>query len=296
VGRTVLRDRTTWDGATRRDEVRVSPVPGPEGNVTQVVEVWRDITDRRSAEARAADYQRLASLGMLASGFSHEVNTPLSSIDTCLAAIERLIGRAAKEAAPDCGPLLEYARVARAQVERCGTITRQFLQLARGNALSREIIDLPDAVDVVQRLVAPTAQDAGIAVTVTPPPSDKLPPVLANRAAVQQVLLNLSLNAVHASDPGQRVVFAFTLTPDAVEITVSDAGTGIPAEDVGRIFEPFFSRRPGGVGLGLFVSQGFAHGWGGRLRLVSSTPGQGTTFSVLFPRADPGGDPEAGAP
>jgi PAS domain S-box-containing protein len=276
---TGICSRAGSDGSERLEEVRASPVHGQDGGVTHVVEVWRDITDRRSAEARLANYQRMVSLGMLASGFSHEVNTPLASIDTCLHAITRLCGAEGPLAERARGEVLEYVRIASKQVERCGGITQQFLHLARGKTLDREVVELPAMAAAVARLATPTAKEAGVTIEVEP--ASSFPSVLANGSAVQQVLLNLLLNAIHASSRGQVVRVSFR-AEDEIQLLVHDEGKGISAEDLPRVFEPFFSRREQGIGLGLFVSLNFARGWGGDLR-PASAPGAGTTFTVVFP-------------
>jgi signal transduction histidine kinase len=221
----------------------------------------------------------MVSLGMLASGFSHEVNTPLASIDTCLHAITRLCGAEGPLAERARGEVLEYVRIASKQVERCGGITQQFLHLARGKTLDREVVELPAMAAAVARLATPTAKEAGVTIEVEP--ASSFPSVLANGSAVQQVLLNLLLNAIHASSRGQVVRVSFR-AEDEIQLLVHDEGKGISAEDLPRVFEPFFSRREQGIGLGLFVSLNFARGWGGDLR-PASAPGAGTTFTVVFP-------------
>ena len=267
---TAIRTRRAADGLERIEEVRASAVLGPDGSITAVVELWRDITDRRSAEARLASYQRMASLGMLASGFSHEVNTPLASVETCLDAIGRR--------APD-DDVLDYVRVAREQVERVGAITRQFLELARGSSIAREVVELREQGALVARLAGPMARRAGVAVSVE---NDGGPvTVVANRGAIQQVLLNLVLNAIAASDRGGSVRITYPPS-EPVEVHVEDSGRGIAPEDRPRLFEPFFSRRPNGTGLGLFISQNLARAWGGDVRLVTTSPRVGTTFGVVF--------------
>jgi signal transduction histidine kinase len=276
---TVIRKRRSTGGAERTEEIRASPVYGDDGKAAYVVEVWRDITDRRSAEAQLAEYQRLVSLGMLASGFSHEVNTPLASISTCLDGIKRTCAEGEALAGEGLAQVREYARIAATQVQRCGAITQQFLRLARGKTLAREAVDLRATAEVVARLAEHTAREAGVAIEVAG--AGDLPAVIANESAVQQVLLNLVLNAVEASDKGQRVRIAFN-AGDCVQVKCQDQGKGIAPEDIARVFEPFFSRRERGTGLGLFVSLGLARGWGGDI-LVDSALGSGSTFTVIFP-------------
>ncbi len=273
-----LRTRVLADGSTRQEEVLASPVLSDDGTVTHVVEVWRDITERRSAEARMAEYQRLVSLGMLASGFSHEVNTPLASIGTCIDGIRRLLKSGSMGSGPDRTTMVELADIAATQVQRCGGITHQFLQLARGEAFSLEAVSLEQCVSTAVRLSRHKAEASGIRVDVAgcPPASS----VLANAAAVLQVLLNLVMNAIEACQPGGRVEISFATAP-APAIIVQDDGCGISQEDVASIFEPFFTRKKRGTGLGLFVSLNLARRWGGDIE-VKSQAGRGTTFTVTF--------------
>jgi PAS domain S-box-containing protein len=286
-GKTVTAVRTRIDevGQTHHEELRASPVYAPDGALDGVVEVWRDITDRRSAEARLAEYQRLASVGMLASGISHELNTPLGSIGTCLDAIERHASVPHESLNP--ARIQHYAQVASSEVRRCGTITRQFMNLARGQTPEREIIDLRATAELVAKLARSTAQIRGVVIHIDK--HGETPPVLANGSAVQQVLLNLLINAVEASQSGSQVhvhfhtIAAADGQPGRLEIHVEDRGSGIEPQDALRVFEPFFSRRQRGSGLGLFVSLNLARGWGGDLRIVRTRVGEGTVFGVCFP-------------
>ena len=265
------------DGAEPRyEEVRASTIRNKEGRILHVVEVWRDITDRRTAEARMADAQRMAALGMLASGFSHELNTPLGTILVCLDGLVR----AAERGGSSAEHVLQMAGIAREQVLRCRGITQQFLRLARGGERAHDdALELDAAVRSILRLVAPTATDRGIEVASRPTAGPIT--VRANEAHVQQVLMNLLINAIQACERGGRVDVGIEVGAE-IRVTVCDTGCGITPEDESRIFDPFFSARAGGTGLGLFLSRDFARGWGGDVR-VASTSARGSTFWVTFP-------------
>ena len=273
-------ERPGVDGTTRCEEVHASPIMGPSGTPAYVVEVWRDITERRATEAHLSESHRLASLGMLASGFSHELNTPLATTLTCVEGILR--DAMATDGRPlERSRLEENATLAREQILRCRGITQHFLRLSRGQSAAEDLVNLRATVADVARLIEPTARAHAVKIEVVSGAADIH--VRASDAELQHVLINLALNAVQASPPGGEV----TLRIDAAEqvrVRVIDRGCGIALENQKRIFEPFFSLRPGGTGLGLFLSINFVRSWGGDIT-VTSTPGGGSTFEVILPSA-----------
>ncbi len=267
------------DGSVRHEEVRASAVQ-VLGQTHYVVEVWRDITRRRLEEARLAESYRLASLGMLASGFSHEVNTPLA---TALACIEGMMGHLEEASALDPNFLRESASIAREQVLRCRAISSQFLRLARGGPGARTLCDLVAVAESAVRLARPVAREAGVRLVVERAGDPHL--VRAGEGAVQLVLLNLLVNAVEASQRGGQVEIAVRKVEGKVWVEVRDHGQGIAAQDLPRVFEPFFTTKERGTGLGLFLAREFAREWGGDIEVLTR-PGEGATFRVTFPPAE----------
>jgi two-component system sensor histidine kinase HydH len=265
------------DGTVRWEEVHASPVVAPSGELTQVVEVWRDISDRRVAEARLSESHRLASLGLLASGFSHELNTPLATVLMCVEGILR--ESRSSDASPGLPQIGQRAAVAREQVLRCRGITQHFLRLSRGQSASPAILDLFGSVEAAARLVVPTAGAHSVRILL-PAPVPGLN-VRADEAELQHVLINLLLNAIQASPEGG-VVSVEVVAGDPVRVRVVDRGCGIDPQHQARIFEPFFSMRDGGTGLGLFLSLNFVRRWGGDIT-VTSRVGQGAAFEVALP-------------
>ncbi len=276
-------ERPGADGTTRVEEVHASPIGGPSGTPAYVVEVWRDITERRAAETRLSESHRLASLGMLASGFSHELNTPLATTLTCVEGILRdAMGTDGRPL--DRDRIEDNAGLAREQILRCRRITQHFLRLSRGQTAADDLVDLRETVVAVARLIEPTARAHSVKIETIVDVGDIH--VRASDAELQHVLINLALNAVQASASGGEVTLALETT-DHIRIRVIDRGCGIAPEHQKRIFEPFFSLRRGGTGLGLFLSLNFVRHWGGDI-IVSSTPGGGSTFDVVLPAAASG--------
>jgi len=270
----------------RVHEVYASPVYSNDGDVVQVVEVWRDITERVREEERLAEIERLSALGILASGLSHEINTPLASTLTCA---EAILGRLDNEERNRGDPrnleaVRESADIIRQQVLRCRKITDQFLRFARGIPPSVETLDLLEVVRGVFQLAAPTARQSGIQLDLRGDPT--LPPVTANTEVVQHVVLNVLVNAIESFDGGGGTISAGFEVGDDVRLWIRDTGCGIPAEVQRRLFEPFHTQKPRGTGLGLFLSRTFIRRFGGDVRLKDSVVGKGSCVEIVFARGD----------
>jgi signal transduction histidine kinase len=141
------------------------------------------------------------------------------------------------------------------------------------------VVDLGPVIAAVARLIEPTARAHSVRVEVRPAPAGMH--VRADEAELQHTLINLLLNAVQASKAGGQVTVEAE-AGEQVRVRVIDNGCGIAADDQKRIFEPFFSARQGGTGLGLFLSLNFVRRWGGEIR-VESIVGRGSTFEVVLP-------------
>lgn len=273
-------------GKGRVHEVYASPVFDDSGSVTQVVEVWRDITERVREEEHLAEIERLSSLGVLASGLSHEVNTPLASTLTSSEAIlDQLDGVDLASLRPETVEAIrESAGIIRDQVLRCRKITDHFLRFARGIPPAIEPIDLQEVVRNIMALARPTAREAGIDLVLDG--DGPVPVVTANTEVVQHVVLNLLVNAIESfTEPGGRIVARFTID-DHVRLQIQDNGCGIPPAVQKHLFEPFRTQKPRGTGLGLFLSRTFMRRFNGDVRLVDSAPGRGSCIEVVFPRSD----------
>jgi Amt family ammonium transporter len=224
--------------------------------------------------------EKLAALGKLSAGIAHEIRNPLTSIKIL---IHSLADPDASDAARE-----KDLKVIEAEIERVNKIIRQFLDFARPRPPSLEPADARGLIAETLDLAGYEIESQGV--ELEREDENDLPPVAMDREQMKQVLLNLILNALQAMPRGGKLTIQTALRDfaregaagRAVEIRVKDTGGGIPAEIQNRIFEPFFSTKEEGIGLGLSVAQRIVEEHGGRIR-VESLEGQGTAFSVLLP-------------
>lgn len=238
----------------------------------------------RRREAAQRDFIRsaeLASIGELAAGFAHEINNPLAILAAEQTNITDLAAHS--EAGIAHGTeILESARRSKRQIERCGNITRKILQFARqGDASPAEVRlseKLPEAVKLMERQARVRNIDIDLSV------DEGLPAVFLDPVELEQVLVNLINNAMHAIEGRGRISIHACRETDSTLIEVKDTGRGIPPEQLDRIFEPFFTTKSvgQGTGLGLSVCYGIVGGWGGSLE-VDSRVGHGSTFLIRIP-------------
>jgi two-component system cell cycle sensor histidine kinase/response regulator CckA len=280
------------DGRDERTFLMVKfPLRDVDGEVSAVVTIATDITERRrSAEERAelehrlAQAQRLESVGQLAGGVAHDFNNLLSVILTC-------VGFATRELPADHPVRDDVEEIGRA-ADRAAALTRQLLMFSRREVVKPEVLDAGGLVRDLERLLNRTLSER-IALRITVGPG--LVPVLADRAQLEQVLVNLAVNARDAMPEGGTLAIAVGKAPDGVRITVVDDGAGMPEEVRDRAFEPFFTTKdPGqGTGLGLATVHGIVTDSGGTVD-IESAPGHGTTVTIFLPGCEePVRPPEA---
>ncbi len=260
------------------------------GEPDAVVAVARDATDRHRAEEQArqhlqslAHVSRVSSMGEMASAIAHEINQPLTAIANYAYACLRLLrgGRATGDEA------LEVMQRVASEAERAGEIVRKMRSFVRGEEGQVTAVDANFLVAEVLQLAAPEARQSGVELAQALAPG--LPEVLADSIQIQQVLLNLVRNAVEAivaGDSAQRTVRIETARgePGFVEIQVSDTGPGLAREALEKVFEPFHTTKPDGIGIGLALSRSIVDAHGGRL-WASASPGGGATFHLTLPIA-----------
>ncbi len=236
-----------------------------------------DMTKQRKLEDQLRKTERMAELGTLASGMAHEIGTPMNVI---LGRAELLM-RKAKDESTRRG--LETIVT---QVERITKIMNQLLSFARKRPSEQRDVDLVWAIGNVLDMLLEKFKRYGI--HVVKEYSSDLPRVLADSDHITQVLLNLLLNACQAMSEGGTLTLKLCPMGDMVELSVQDTGTGIPEDQVSKIFDPFYTTKAvgDGTGLGLTVVHGIIQENNGTIR-VNSIPGQGTTFIISLPVYSP---------
>ncbi len=278
-----IMSSTGPDGRERIIEIHASPLLGPDGTVNRAVEVRRDISERRQMEASLSHSERLASLGLLASGISHEINNPLGAIATSVEGLRRRIASGTDDLFGSPAFLDKtLARIAD-QVRRGRTVTDRLLKVARPPGSSRSLLEVNVVVEDVLGVLSHHIKNAGIAVRLDL--GAGLPPLSGDGSSLAQVVMNLTLNAVQAMEEmGGEMRIATSALDGSIQIEVEDSGCGIPAELLGRIYEPFFTTKPPGkgTGLGLFICHRIVTEMGGTIR-ARSEPGRGALFTVSLP-------------
>jgi two-component system, NtrC family, sensor histidine kinase HydH len=230
--------------------------------------------------------ERLAALGHLAAGVAHEVRNPLNAIGM---GIQRLQG----EFSPVEGEaeFRHLCTMIRGEVARLNGIVEEFLQLARVPALQREPVEVATLLHEVVALMEAEARAHAVRLTLRVPAG--LPALVVDPQQLKQALINLLLNAIQATPPGGAVQVTAAAETEALRLAVIDSGRGIAPDMLERIFDPYFTTRPQGTGLGLPIALRIIQAHGGTLD-VSSLLGRGTTVEVRLPIATPG--PEATPP
>ena len=254
--------------------VSITPLVGKSGERIGRLLLFDDVTQRERMEEQMSQTEKLTSLGLLAAGVAHEVNTPL-------AVISNYIQMLAKQM-PDGDPRHSIIEKIVKQTFRASEIVNNLLNFSRTGAGELADVDLNRVVEETLSLVAHPLKTSQI--RVVKQLTDGLPPVRGSANKLQQVFLNLFLNARDAMPTGGMLEVRTSAHNGSVEIEVVDTGNGIPREHIHKIFDPFFTTKATGrgTGLGLSVSYGIIKEHAGRID-VRSTPGRGTSFHVEFP-------------
>ena len=242
----------------------------------------RAFRELKDAQSRLVQGEKMAELGIFASGLAHEVRNPLNSISLQLARLERKTRGLEPSLA---GEITSLARIIREEVERLDALVSDFLLFSRPSQPDRKPTSLPGLVQEVVGLVAPEAQLASVSLKVRSVAAP-LPLLPLDAGRMKQVALNLVRNAIEAMPEGGNVTIECGLVDGRPQLVVHDTGPGIP---LGLdVFQLFVTTKPGGTGLGLAIAQQIVLEHEGELT-AENRPGQGASFTVTLPPIHPPG-------
>ena len=265
------------DGSWRWCQLTVYPWRRGDERIFGIEGVAEDITERKRMAQEMARSERLALAGQLASGLAHEIGTPLNVI---AGTAEYLLSDL-----PEDDPRRADMEIIGQEAHRVADLVRRLLGLGRERGEVRAPVEVHGLLDHTLRLLEYRLQKEHI--TVVKQYTPNLPPVWGVRQELEQVVLNLLVNAWHAMPDGGTITIATQHRDSQAVIAIADTGCGIPEGHMSRLFEPFFTTKPPerGTGLGLAVAHQLIAGHGGRIDIASQI-NQGTTVTVTLPLAE----------
>ncbi len=261
-------------------QLTVSRVLDAQEQVQGHVCIVRDLREYKRLRESLVQSEKMAAVGTLVAGLSHELNNPLGII---LGFAQGLLRKSSLDE-PSRMALLSIEK----QTQRCAGLVRALLDFSRKTELQRERIEVGAMLARVRELAGVQALRGQVRLEVLQSTADDLPRLEANMQELESALLNLIGNALDATPPGGRVYVGARVSParDGVELFVTDTGSGMSPDVLQRIFDPFYSTKPvgQGTGLGLSITRSIVEAHGGRID-VESAPGTGTTVRLRFPVA-----------
>lgn len=269
------------DGRPIYVNVTVSLVQWQDEGVRYAIVMLEDISARKEAQEALIQSEKLALTGKLAASLAHEINNPLQSVVGFLSLLEESL--AGDDVMTSKEEARAYTRIAIEEVKRAAGLVHQMRNLNRpSEPEDRESSDVNVLIERVVALSHKKSQEQHVQIIWEV--ADNLPLIPTVPDRIQQVFLNLTLNALEAMPEGGelRISAARTISPDGVGIRFADSGAGIAFADISSLFKPFHTTKATGMGLGLYISQRIIREHGGRID-VDSIPGKGAAFTVWLP-------------
>lgn len=269
-------------GENRYFDVTASPIFDPQGQ-TRALVFLRDVTVRRVQELQLVQAEKMSSIGMLAAGVAHEINNPLTSVaGYAEALLRRLRENPRLEENLGLEVFPEYLQVIMREAYRCKNIIDSLLTFSRRSDGSVGLVDINEVIDEVLDLVRNKASQEEVGIE-----EDRqrdIPRINADAAALRQVFMNLTMNAIQAIKGPGRIRIRTLAVDDEVMVEIRDSGCGIPPEHLDQIWDPFFTTKSvgDGLGLGLAITHSIIERHQGRIE-VASQVNRGCTFKVRLP-------------
>ncbi len=263
-----------FDKNDRKMYYSISTYPLIEhGDVIGAIEISRDISNEINVQKSLMHQEKMASIGRLSAGVAHEINNPLTTILTTTMLVQ--------EDLPKNDPIYNELETIAKETLRCRKIVTSLLNFARQN---KPVIQPHKINEIVMDSIILTHKQAAFKdISIEHDLANNIPKVPIDKGQIEQVLINLVLNAIDATEPGGTIFVktSWDESKQEVAVQVIDTGKGIDPGDIDRIFDPFFTTKGNGTGLGLALSHGIIEEHGGAIN-VESEPGYGTTFTILL--------------
>lgn len=295
-GRVVSRDLEVFYPENRYINFYVAPLKdGKEGDLEGFVLLLRDTTQSRQIREEELESEKMNALTMLAAGVAHEIGNPLNSLNIHLQLVQRKLRKVSD---PDLRKEVdELLDVARSEITRLDLIVEKFLNAVRPTQPRMELVDLNELVRYAVKFLASEIEGRGIEVKLKL--GKEVPKLSLDRDQMKQVLYNLIRNACQAIGSDGELEIAVSSDDYNVSICIADTGPGITAEKVGKVFEPYFTTKEAGSGLGLMIVRRIVREHGGEVEF-NSEEGHGAAVTIYLPRIDkrmrllPGPEPDGG--
>ena len=243
----------------------------------------RDVTEKALLEERLRRMERYMGLGSLAAGLRHEIKNPLSALMLHIQLLQERLSHEIPQ--PDVTEMLE---ILQSEVTRITNVLDGFRNYATVNEVGRSPVEIGRLIEKLVRLLRPQTNSQKINIEVTLP-AEPMGTIMADEAQLEQVLLNLALNGIAAMPHGGTLTLSVARQDDFMRIDVADTGIGIPPDIQPQIFDPYFTTRPEGTGMGLALCYKYVRQHGGTIDFRTGEERQGlpgTEFTVLLPRGE----------
>jgi len=250
------------------------------GELLGHVLLLRDITQTRQVEAEKIESEKLNALTMLAAGVAHEIGNPLNSLNIHLQLIKRKLKKVEPELAAELGDLLE---ISRGEINRLDFIVEKFLGAVRPTTLQSTPTDLNELLQESAKFLGPELSDRDIDIELRI--NERLPKTNVDRDQFKQVFYNLIRNASQAMGNAGKLIINSDYDDYNLILSFADTGDGIAADKVGKVFDPYFTTKKAGSGLGLLIVRRIVREHGGEIEFQSEQ-GSGTTVTIYLPRGE----------